>query len=366
MMPLSLREFHAQRGARFESVGEMEAVTEYGQAMAEYSALHETAGVLDLSFRGRVCLTGADRARFLHGQVTNDVNRLRPGSGCYAALVTAKGKMQSDLNIYNLGEELLLDFEPGISSQVIQRLEKYIIADDVQLVDVSGLYGLLSVQGPKAATIVQGLKIAVELPDQVLGVSKITDPVFGEIYFINHSRLQAPGYDVFVPTGSLETIADRLVALAQAEGGGLCGQHAFEMARIESGLPRFGVDMDETIIPLEAGIEARAVSFAKGCYIGQEVLSRIRTYGHVTKVLRGLMLPSGLNSLPRKGDKLFHGGKEMGYMTSAVASPAFKANLGMGYVRKEVNQPGTVLTLRTNEGEQEVRVVSIPFQQAMA
>src|SRR5215475_14656729 len=131
-----------------------EVVADHGDATAEQAALRNAAGVLDFSFRGRICLTGADRARFLHGQVTNDIKKLRAGEGCYAALVTAKGKMESDLNIYALQDELLLDFEPGLTTKVSQRLEKYIVADDVQIVDVAPHYGLLSVQGPKAQGVV--------------------------------------------------------------------------------------------------------------------------------------------------------------------------------------------------------------------
>src|SRR4029077_6115329 len=124
--PLPWHEFHQSLGANFGSLNGAEIVADYGDALAEYAALRQTAGVLDLSFRSRLCLTGADRVRFLHGQITNDVKRLRPGEGCYAALVTAKGKMQSDLNVFCLADELLLDFEPGLTQAVTQRLEKFI------------------------------------------------------------------------------------------------------------------------------------------------------------------------------------------------------------------------------------------------
>src|SRR6266850_2862139 len=134
--PLPLHELHESFGARFTTVNGAEVVADYGDSPAEHTALRQSAGVLDLSFRSRICLTGADRVRFLHGQVTNDVNRLAVGEGCYAALVTAKGRIQSDLNIYRLQDELLLDFEPGLTQTVSQRLEKYVISEDVQVVDV--------------------------------------------------------------------------------------------------------------------------------------------------------------------------------------------------------------------------------------
>ena len=133
------------------------------------------------------------------------------------------------------------------------------------------------------------------------------------------------------------------------------------MARIEAGIPRFGADMDETINPLEAGLEERAISFSKGCYIGQEVISRIRTYSEVAKALRGLRLADDLKSLPRKGDKLFYDGKEAGFVTSATASLRLNANIALGYVKREVNQLGTELVLRTAEGESRARIVELPF-----
>src|SRR5215469_14752061 len=135
MSSLLLHEFHRGIGARFSELNGAQIVADYGDWPAEYKALRETVGVLDLSFRGRICLLGNDRIRFLHGQITNDVKKLGAGEGCYAALTTAKGKMESDLNVFNLPDELLLDFEPGLTGRVSQRLEKFIVADDVQIVD---------------------------------------------------------------------------------------------------------------------------------------------------------------------------------------------------------------------------------------
>jgi len=148
---LPLHELHLALGATFTAVHDTEVVADYGDTPAERAALRDTVGVLDLSCRSRLCLVGADRVKFLHGQVTNDVQRLRVGEGCYAALVNAKGKMHSDLNLYRLADELLLDFEPGYTTAVAQRLEKYIITDDVQVLDAAPHYGLLSVLGPRAA-----------------------------------------------------------------------------------------------------------------------------------------------------------------------------------------------------------------------
>ncbi len=361
MEQLTLRAWHRERNARCVELNGAEIVGDYGDVLAEYAALRKTAGVLDLSFRSRLCLTGADRIRFLHGQVTNDVKKLRIGEGCYAALVTAKGKMESDLNLFNLADELLLDFEPGLSATISARLEKFIVSDDVQIGDAAPHYGLLTVQGPQAQAVVRSLEIFPELPATALGFTKTTHNRLGEIYLMHHARLGSSGLDLFVPTPSLGAVADKLIAAAKTVGGRACGWRAFEIARIEAGIPRYGADMDETNLPLEAGLESRAVSYSKGCYIGQEVLNRIHSIGQVTKELRGLRLADDLTALPLKGDKLFHAGKEVGYITSAVKSPILGANLALGYVRREANQTGTVLTARSGGGESSLTVVPLPF-----
>jgi folate-binding protein YgfZ len=364
MNPLNLREFHAHLGARFTEVNGRAAVNDYGDWAAEHAALRQSAGVLDLSFRARLCLVGADRARFLHGQVTNDVKRLRVGEGCYAAITTAKGKMEGDLNIFCLADELLLDLEPGLGEKISQRLEKYLVADEVQIVDAAAHYGLLSVQGPAAEAVIRALGWFAEIPAQPFGIVKAAHAALGEIYLANQARFGgagARGFDFFVPADSLAGVADKLVAAAASAGGRACGWQAAETARIEAGIPRFGADMDESNLPLECGLEARAISYTKGCYIGQEVINRIHSGGHVNRELRGLRLAEGLKTLPARGDKLFHAGREAGQVTSAARSPALKADLALGYVRREAVAAGTELTLRTADGETTATVVPLPF-----
>jgi folate-binding protein YgfZ len=361
MNQLTLHEFHHHFGARFTTLNGREIIVDYGNLPAEYSALRESAGVIDLSFRSRLCLVGVDRARFLHGQVTNDVKKLHTGEGCYAAITTAKGKMESDVNIFCLADELLLDFEPGLAEKISARLEKFIVADDVQIVDAAPHYGLLSAQGPKAEAVIRALNLSPEIPPKPMASVKISDPTLGEIYLANHARLGNGGFDLFVPNPALGAVADKLMAAAKMVGGLACGWNAFETVRIERGIPRFGVDMDETNLPLESGIESRAVVYNKGCYLGQEVINRVHSFGHVTKELRGLLLAEGATTLPARGDKLFRDGKEVGYITSAAKSLKVGTNIALGYVRREVNQIGNELWLRTAAGESTVKVAELPF-----
>jgi folate-binding protein YgfZ len=366
LTPLALHGFHAGSHARFRPWHDREIVADYGHPIREHTCLLAAAGILDLGFRGRLCLTGADRGRFLHGQVTNQVKDLPARAGCYAALVSAKGKLQGDLNIFNLEDEFLLDFEPGLTEAVTQRLQDYIIADDVQVLDVASHYGLLSIQGPRAHTLVQSLLPGpgLTLPAQPHQVTLFHHPDHaGDFYCMNLPRTTAPGYDLYVPTPALETLARHLAAAAGPLEGGLCGWDALETRRIESGLPRFGMDgdMDASNLAPETGIDDRAISYAKGCYIGQEIIARIRTYGQVTKKLRGFKLAPALATLPGKGSKLFVNDQEAGYLTTATRSPALNAPIALGYVRRQHDLTGAVLSLHTPDGKVSAEIVDLPF-----
>jgi len=356
-----IRQLHARAGARFATVNGVETVSDYGKLEGEYGALRNSAGILDLSFRGRLCLTGSDRVRFLHGQVTNDVKSLKLGEGCYAALVNAKGKIESDLNIYYLENELLLDFEPGLTPHLLARFEKFIIADDVQVIDVNNDYGLLSVQGPQSDALLRKLGIGWEIPAQPLSFAAAKDATFGELYCMRNSRGPATGLDLFVPGASLAGLWEKLMQAASTSAGRACGWQALEITRIEAGIPRFGQDMDQTNLAPEAGIEQRAISYSKGCYIGQEVISRIRAYGQVAKTLRGLRLDPLAPRLPRKGDKIFHNDKEAGYVTSATDSPFIRTKIALGYLRREHNEVGTELTIQSGDQRLATRIVPLPF-----
>ena len=362
MSSLSLHELHAQIGGVFGEQSGAEVVLNYANPAAEHAALHTSAAAFDLGFRSRVCVIGADRVKFLNGQVTNNVAALKTGEGCYATLVNAKGKVQSDFNIFALADELLLDCEPGLTRAVTERLEKYVIADDAQMIEAAPHYGLLSVQGPRAAEAVALLGLETEPPKIPRSIAAINDATLGTLYLANLPRTGTAGFDLYVPAASLAAVFDKLIAATRAVGGCAAGWQALETARIEAGIPRFGADFDETNLPSEAGLDATAVSYSKGCYIGQEIIARLRTYGHVAKALRGLRLADHANALPARGDKILKDGKEVGYVTSAVDSPTLHARLALGYVRREANEIGAELTVRSASGECAARIVTLPFQ----
>jgi folate-binding protein YgfZ len=284
---------------------------------------------------------GSDREKFLHGQVTNEVLRLKQGEGAYAAIVTAKGKLEADLFLYKLQEELLLDLEPGLSQKIADRLSRYIIAEDVQIIDVSPFYNLLSVQGPRSTDLLVSA-INLSLPIKPFSWTK-TPTSSGDLYVMHNGRFGLAGYDLFIPSSDTLSFADKLAAAIRPVGLDSC-----EISRIENGLPRFGVDMDESNLAPEA-LKENAISYSKGCYIGQEVIARIRTYGQVAKALRRLHLAND-HALPSKGEKVFKNGKEVGFITSSTLSPKHDARIALAYVRKETNSPGETLNVTSVDG----------------
>jgi folate-binding protein YgfZ len=343
MASLALHHFHRERGAVFSTHPNFESVASYGSIEAEYLSLTREAGLVDLSFRSRICLLGSDREKFLHGQITNDILRLKPGEGTYGALVTAKGRLETDLFAYKLQDELLLDFEPGLTQKISDRLSRYIIAEDVQIVDVAPHYSLLSVQGPRSSKLLADAQVIPSLPEKPLSWTKTESPN-GALYIMNNGRYGQLGFDLFIPVADTAATAEKLSRVIRPIGLDAC-----EISRVETGIPRFGVDMDETNLAPEA-LRENAISYTKGCYIGQEVIARIRTYGQVAKALRLIRLPNELQELPPRGTKLFKQSKEIGFVTSSTLSPKHGANVCLGYVRKEANAPGETLNVGSAEG----------------
>jgi len=346
MSPPPLLEALLEQGAVFASPAPPGFSLHYGDAGKEFGFLADSAGLLDFSPRGRLCLTGADRVRFLNGQVTNQVGTLQPGQGCHAALVGPKAKMDSDLNIHLLENEILLDFEAGLTARVAARIEKYVIAEDVQVVDAAQFYGLLSLQGPKAGAALSLMGLAGRPPKANHEIARFDSEDFGEAYVARVDRLGAPGFDLYLPADRMPDGWRRLAELTKRLGGGPVGWAAFEVARIEAGVPRFGQDMDATIMPPEAGLAARAMSYNKGCYIGQEIIARIRTYGQVAKSLKRLAITAD-DPAGAVGAKLRREGKEVGWVTSSCRSPKTCGGVGLGYIRRGSSDHGTVLELST-------------------
>ncbi len=303
--------------------------------------LRRQAGLLDRSERGRLALTGGERREFLQGQVTNDIEALAPGEGCYAAFLTHKGKMLGDLRVLETGDELLLDCERPALQELFGMIRRYKLGRDVELHKRTLESGLLSLIGPRAREIAGGDPGSEEHAHAAATIAGA--PV----------RLIATdgGLDVLV-ADSADT--ERVRAALLAAGAQEVPETAAEVLRVESGRPRWGHELDETVIPQEAGLNERAVSFTKGCYVGQETVARLHYKGKPNRHLRGLKLGGGEVA---PGDELRLGEKVVGRVATVVDSPRH-GPIALALVRREA-EPGAVLRAGGNGAE--ATVAALPF-----
>jgi folate-binding protein YgfZ len=307
---------------------------------SEYATLREAAGIVDRSERGKLALAGADAKGFLQGQVTNDTERLVQGGGCFAAFLTPKGKMLGDLRILDTGPELLLDTERIALQALFNLIRRYSVGYDVTLHKRTLESGLLSVIGPSAASVLG----AADLPDLEHAHAAV-DLDGLEVRVIR----TAEGVDVLCDAADTEAVREALIRA----GGAPVGEDAAELVRIEAGRPRYGVELDDTVIPQEAGLNARAVSFTKGCYVGQETVARLFYRGKPNRHLQGLRCEAPV----APGDPVRFGERTVATVGSAAVSPRL-GPIALALVRREapVDSPVTI-------GEAAVpgTVVALPF-----
>jgi folate-binding protein YgfZ len=306
----------------------------------EYETVTRACGLLDRSERGKLALTGPEAKSFLHGQVTNDIESLQPGAGCYAAFLTPKGKMQGDLRVLDAGDELLLDTERVALQPLFNMIRHYKLGADVELHKRTLERGLLSLIGPDAQRVAGA--------EELLGTEHANRPgeVGGHPVLFVRTDL---GVDVFCDAAATADVTRELEsrgAVAVSEGVGQC-------LRVERGRPRFGADIDETTIPQEAGLNERAVSFSKGCYVGQETVARLHYRGKPNRHLRGLRLGAPAS----EGDVVSLGERTVGTVGSVAHSPRFGA-IALALLRREA-EPGAEVAV--GDARQPARVVALPF-----
>ena len=268
-----------------------------------YEALRGGAAWLDLSARGRITARGRDRARLLHNITSNEVKKMRPGAGCYAFLLNPQGRIQADLCLLCFEDHFLIDTEPELREKVQQLIRRYIIADQVELEDVTSQTAAIGVEGPLAESL--------QPPD---GCTKAPFSLTGQ-----------PGYRIYCAAGEMTKIVGQL----EAAGARPATPDDARVVRIENGKPRYGEDIRETSLPQETQ-QMHAVSFTKGCYVGQEIVERIRTQGHVNKKLVRLEIDGSEPVAP--GARLMVDGQEA-EITSSVYSPHFGKVIALAYVR---------------------------------
>jgi len=293
-----------------------------------YQALRSAAAWLDLSARGKIIAAGEDRARLLHAMTTNQVQELKPGEGCYAFFLNAQGRILGDVNLFCREHDFLLDVEPETREPLYQHLDHYIIADDVMLEDATPRLATLSLEGPKA--LAAAASIGAPIPEKTWA-----HVLWNDVTVANVSSTGELALRFFVPTDEKQLLIEKLDLPAASP-------QAARVVRLEHFQPRFGEDILGTTLSGETQ-QSHAVNFNKGCYIGQEIVERVRSRGLVHRLLAGVEIDA--TDPPDPDTRLFQGEQDIGKITSAAFSPTLGKVVGLAYVRRELAEPGTTLTV---------------------
>ncbi len=283
--------------------------------MIGYDALRNRAAWLDLSARGKIKLTGEDRARLLHAMSTNHIQQLTPGSGCYAFFLNDKGRVLADANILCRPDYFLLDAEPETREPLYQHLDRFIIADDVTLEDVTDASATIAVEGPQAASVLE--RAGAPVPE-----AEYSSVDWDNALVVRVNSTGSSGFFIFVPASEKTALVSRL----EAAGAEAADAEAARVVRLEHGKPRYGEDISERFLAQEAN-QPQALNFNKGCYLGQEIVERVRSRGQIHRVLKPLTLDTKLPPAP--GTKL----EDATEITSAAYSPAIDKVVALAYVR---------------------------------
>ncbi len=328
--------------------------TRFGDPQAEFAALRENCGVYDLGFRAKISLTGGDRVRWLNGMVTNNIRDLAEGLGVYAFLLNPQGHILGDLCAYNRGESIIVDTDRGQMGKILATFDHYIIMDDVEVKDLGAEISALGITGPRCHDVLKSAGFAIgEM--QVLQVQ--TTAWHGiECSLVRGEDEIHPSYEIWVAPGGVRRLWDAL----RNAGAFAVGSQALEMHRILSGIPRYGVDIRERDLPQETE-QARALNFNKGCYVGQEIVERIRSRGAVHRKFSAFLVGGAVQLAP--GSKILVSGKEVGEITSAASlrlSDQAKT-VALGYIRREFSAPGREIML----GTEKATVIQTPLSEKL-
>jgi folate-binding protein YgfZ len=351
-----LHEVHEREGVEFTSYQGCDLPICFTSPDREYAAIKDHAGLLDLSWNSVIEVAGRDRVRFLHGIVTNDIKALKAGEGCYTAMLNAQGKTLADMQFYCLPDTFWCIAGRDLAEKIVANLRKYIIADQVDVQDQSERFGMLGVQGPGSLAFLQSLGT---LPDTIDLFNHFQAMIAGkEIHICTVDRTGRGGFDLIIPTHNLEESWDFLAEAGKKANVYPVGFTALNMHRIEAGIAWYGVDVEESNLPIEARMES-AISYKKGCYLGQEIIARATYRGHLNRKLLGVVL-EGIEPAA-KGDKILHDEKEAGWATSSIFSPVLQKPVMMGYLRREAWEPGTKVQVEHQGRIIEGAVVELPF-----
>jgi folate-binding protein YgfZ len=325
------------------------ARVDFGDVRAEFLALISGCGVYDLSGRAKIALTGGDRVRWLNGMVTNNVRDLGPGHGVYAFLLNPQGHILGDLYAYNRGESLLVDTDRSQTEKILAVFDKYIIMDDVEVADVSDKLATLGIAGPSARETLRaaGFEVPELAPLQFAELS--WEQVSLTVIRGDNARVES--FELWLAPEKVERAYEALVKA----GAKAVGTVAVELLRLAAGIPRYGTDIRERDLPQETEQE-RALNFIKGCYIGQEIVERIRSRGQLRRKFSGFEVHG---PLPAPGSKIQVDGKDVGEITSAASLPWASGDrrVALGYIRREVATTGKMV----DAGGSGASVANLPF-----
>lgn len=356
-----LHEIHKSIGAAFSEAQGWEMPAHYGNAVEEHINVRKGAGIIDLSHRGKLRISGKDRVIFLQKILSQDITRIKPFAGAYSTLLDVKGKMLAYMCILADEDSFLIDFEPGLAEKVSLILNRFLFREDVKIDDVTEQHGLLSIQGPLSGQVLN--KICQKETVGMQECSHINVIINGVNCKIEKTSLTGEdGYNLYCPSGNMTQLWNSI----QSAGGEYqlkpFGLNALETLRIEAGIPLCNVDMDEHTIPVEANLD-NAISYDKGCYIGQETIARIKFRGHVNKSLTGFMMNEDV--IPQKGDKVIvtieNTEHEIGVITSACFSPTLNRPIAMGYIKIAHNRPDEVIYIESNSKKLSAKITNLPF-----
>ncbi len=328
----------------------------------EYRFARESAALIDKNYRAFIWASGPDRLRYLNAVLTNDVRETTSGRGVPSLLLNPQGHIIAELEVYAVGDRFLIVSYQMIRERLIEALDKYIIMDDVTLEDATDSLAVIGVEGPRSADVLRAVA-GIELDSlaelghvEATVASPKNEGKSGAIPVrVVRRSVGAPGFECIVARDRVEALWDLLLEAVRAVGGGPIGYSALSSLRLEAGIPWFGYDFDESVIPHEAGLEHSHINYSKGCYTGQEIVERVRSRGHVNRVRAGVEF-SGV-AVPERGIKLSAGGKEVGQVTRAAFSLAVGHPIGMAYLRREVSAVGTSLEYSGGTA----RVIALPL-----
>jgi glycine cleavage system T protein (aminomethyltransferase) len=354
-----LHEHHAKLTATFDEVTDWQVAVHYGDRLGEYRAVRDAVGIADLSHRGKVRVTGDDRVKWLQSVISNDLLSLQSGQGLYSSFLTHKGKMLTYFRCYPLTDAVMLEDVGEIGDQTYAALRKFLLyGTKAKMENCRESWGLLLVSGPRAAAVLNsafGTHV-----EELKPVNFISAAIGGQAALvIRTEETGEPDFEILIPSEGLVAAWERLMEAGASHGIRPFGSQAHDALRIEAGIPKAGLELNEEIVPPEANLEGKAFSLTKGCYPGQEVVARIDTYGHVRRHLVGLVLKDA--TLPQKGAKLYSGDREVGWISSAVNSPKLGQSIALGFPLRDFSKPGTELSVEVEGARLRATVHPLPF-----